>query len=231
MSKLFGLTSLFAPVLAVLAAASPAHALPIYTMADFSGGVTNVTKFGSDLGLQRTNTCNGCPEGFVGGHLLFDASLAPGAGSGMVDVSLTSVAGASNNLIFDVIFGGNPLEFHFGDTNIQDGPAIQFKNGVFNGLNFVEDFSLNGQSFELSMRGKNWDIKTLNSNGVYSKLAASGHINIGNAGLTNQQIFEQVFEPIPEPSTALPASVPEPATLALLGLGFLGFAATRQRRR
>jgi hypothetical protein len=227
MNKLSRLTSIFVLVLA----ASSAQALPIYTMAEFSGGVTNVTKFGSNLGLQSTNTCGGCPEGFVGGHLLFDANLAPGAGSGVVNIPLISVAGASNNLIFDIIFGGNPLEFHFVDANTQDGPAIQFKNGVFNGLEFVQDFSLNGQSFELSMQGKNWDIKTLNSNGAYSQLAASGHLNIGNAGLINQQVFEPVLEPVLEPSTVLPASVPEPATLTLLGLGFLGFAAARRRRQ
>ncbi|SCY57259.1 PEP-CTERM sorting domain-containing protein [Nitrosospira sp. Nsp13] len=228
MNNLSRLTSIFA---LVLTAASSAHALPIYTTADFSGGVTNVTKFGSDLGLQSTNTCSGCPEGFVGGHLLFDSALTPGAGSGVVTVPLTSVAGTSNNLIFDIILGGNPLEFHFGDANTQGGPAIQFKNGVFNGLDFVRDFSLNGQSFELSMNGKNWDIKTLNSNGVYSQLAASGHLNTGNAGLTNQQVFEQVSEPIPDPSAELPASVPEPATLTLVGLGLLGFAAIRRRRQ
>lgn len=227
MNKLSRLTSIFG---FALVAASSAHALPIYTTADFSGGVTNVTKFGSDLGLQRTNTCSGCPEGFIGGHLLFDTALTPGAGSGVVTVPLTSVAGASNTLIFDIILGGNPLEFHFGDANTQ-GPAIQFKNGVFNGLDFVQDFSLNGKSFEFSMWGKNWDIKTLNSNGVYSQLAASGHLNIGDTGLTNQQVFNQVSEPIPGPSADLPASVPEPATLTLVGLGLLGFAATRRRRQ
>jgi len=221
MNKLSRLTSIFA---LVLATASSAQAVPIYTIADFSGGVTNVTNFDSGLGLQK---CSGCPEGFVGGHLLFDATLTPGAGSGVVTVPLTSVAGASNNLIFNIILGGNPLEFHFGDANTQGGPAIQFKNGVFNGFDFVQDFSLNGQSFELSMQGKNWDIKTLNSNGVYSHLAASGHLTIGDAGLTNQHVFEQVSEP----STELPASVPEPATLTLIGLGLLGFAAMRRRRQ
>ncbi|MGH8684229.1 MAG: PEP-CTERM sorting domain-containing protein [Nitrosospira sp.] len=222
MSKLFGIAGFFG---FLLTATSPAQALPIYTMADFTGEVTNVTKFGSELGLQRTQTCADCPEGFVGGHLLFEMGLTPGAGSGVVNIPLTSFATASNNEIFDIIFGGNPLEFHFGDANIQDGPAIQFKNGVFNGLNFVEDFSLNGKFFELSMQGKNWDIKTMNSNGVYSQLAASGHLNVGNAGLTNQRIFVPISEPLPE----LPASVPEPTTLALLALGMLGIAAARRR--
>lgn len=139
---------------------------------------------------------------------------------------LTSVSGVANDIIFDIVFGNTPLEFQFGDSNIQSGPSIQFQNGVFNGLNFVEDFSLNGSSFELSIQGRSWNIKGL-KNGHYANLAASGYINVGNTALTHQQIYQPVFNPL----TELPAnSVPEPATLTLLALGLVGISATCRRK-
>lgn len=219
MTSSLGVAAVFGVVLAV---AAPAQAIPVYTTADFSGGISTVTVAGSALGLQRTNTCSGCAAGSVTGNLLFDQSLVPASGSGFVNVPLASVSGAANDLIFDIVFGSTPLEFHFGDSGIQGGPSMQFKNGAFNGLYFVEDFSLNGKSFELNMQGGTWDIKALN-NGVYADLAAAGYLNIGNAGLTHQRIFE--------PFTELQANaVPEPATLALLCLGLLGIFATCRRK-
>jgi hypothetical protein len=209
-----------------MAAAVPAQAIPIYMSADFSGGVSTVKDAVNALGLQKTSTCSGCAAGSVTGHLLFDTGLIPAAESGLVSVPLASVPGAANGIIFDIVFGNAPLEFQFGDSNIQGGPSIQFQNGVFNGLNFVEDFSLNGSSFELSMQGGSWNIKGL-KNGNYADLAASGYINVGNTALTHQQIYQPVFNPLME----LPAnSVPEPATLTLLALGLVGISATCRRK-
>ncbi|SEL24956.1 PEP-CTERM protein-sorting domain-containing protein [Nitrosovibrio tenuis] len=218
MSKLFGAAITF---VLVLAGIPSSQALPIYTTAGFSGGVLTVKELGSGLGLQRTNTCSGCAAGSVSGHLLFDKSLTPASGTGFVNVPLGSVTGASNDVIFDIIFGNKPLEFEFNDPHVLGGPSIQFKNGVFNGLFFVEDFTSNGKSFELSIQGGAWTIKGRDDD-EYSELAASGYINIGNNALTNQALF------VPTPQQLPQSSVPEPTTLALLGLGLFGLIMARR---
>lgn len=140
---------------------SPAQASPLYVSADFSGSITNTPHFSAELGLQRTQDkgCNGCPEGVVSGHVLFDASLTPGAHSGIVNIPLASIMDASDNFIFSVSLGSAPLEFHFGDSNIDEEPAIQFKDGVFNGFNLSETFFLNGNAFRFDIDGSAWDIK------------------------------------------------------------------------
>ena len=112
------LASLAGACAIIVASISPAQAVPIYTTADFSGGISNVMSLGSSLGLQRTNTCSGCTAGSVSGHVLFDANLVPGSGTGFVNVPLASAGGASNGVVFGIMFGSRPLEFQFGDAGI-----------------------------------------------------------------------------------------------------------------
>lgn len=85
-------------------------------------------------------TCSGCAGGSVSGHVSFDNSLIPASGTGIVNVALTWFAGASDDSIFHIMFGSQPLGFAFGDLHVLGGPSIQFKNGVFNGFLLVEDF-------------------------------------------------------------------------------------------
>ena len=179
MNKLANLGSACGIILATL---SPAQAIPIYMTAQFSGGVSTVTSLGSALGLQRTNTCSGCAAGNVSGDVLYDKALVTGPGSGVVNIALTSTAGASNDVVFDIVFGNKPLEFEFGDSSIVGGPSIQFKNGVFNGFFFVNDFTHNGKAFELNIQGSSWTINGWKSNS-YSDLAASGYLTAGKNGL------------------------------------------------
>src|SRR6184192_4269941 len=92
-----------------LLAIRPVHAIPIYITADFSGGISTVTGLGNSLGLQRTNTCSGCAAGSVSGHVSFDKNLIPASGTGTVNIALTSVTGASNDSVFNIMFGSAPL--------------------------------------------------------------------------------------------------------------------------
>ena len=197
------------------AAVSAAQAAPIYMTADFSGGILATSGLATSLGLQGTNTCSGCDAGSVSGNVLFDQSLIPGSGTGAVTLALAAVAGASNNTIFGMEFGSTPLEFEFGDAGILGGPSIQFENGVFSGFFFVKDFVVDGKTYELNMQGANWTMNWLKNNSS-SQLVASGYLNVGNQGLTNQTYFD----PIP---TQLPGgTVPEPTVLALIMIGALG---------
>jgi hypothetical protein len=210
---MFGLTFIVTP---------PAEALPIYVTADFSGEISTVTGLGNSLGLQQTSTCSGCAAGSVSGHVSFDNSLVPGSGTGTVDIALTSFAGASNHSIFSVMFGSEPLGFHFGDVNVLGGPSIQFKNGVFNGFSLVEDFVVNDKTYELRMQGESWTMNWLKSNSS-SDLVASGYITTGSPGLTNDGYFNPAQPPLPA------TAIPEPPSLALLALALCCLIIVRYR--
>ncbi len=217
MNKLLGVTAVFG---VLLTAVSLAQAIPIYTTTDFSGGISTVTGLGNSLGLQQTSTCVGCTAGSVSGHVLFDNSLIPA--SGTVNIALGSVTSASNDAIFNLVVGSEPLGFEFGDPSVIGGPSIQFKDGVFNGFFLVEDFMANGKTYELSMQGPTWTINWLKNNSS-SDLVASGYVTVGAAGLTNPASFSPSLPELPA------TTVPEPTTLALLGLGIWGIVMTRRK--
>ena len=205
-----------------IAALSSAQAAPIYMAADFSGGILTTGGLANSLGLERTNTCSGCAAGSVSGHVLFDKSLIPGSGTGTVNIALGSLPGASSSAIFNIIFGSQPLGFEFGDQNVLGGPSIQFKDGEFNGFFFVEDFVVNGKTYELSMQGATWTMNWLKSNSS-SDLVASGYLMAGDEGLAHQTYFE------PAPSQLPVTAVPEPTGIALFVLGIWGIFMTRRR--
>jgi hypothetical protein len=206
----------------LLAAISPVQAAPIYMEAGFSGGISITGGLANSLGLQGTNTCNSCAAGSVSGHVLFDTSLVPGSGTGTVNIALAPITGASNSTIFDIVFGSEPLGFEFGNVDGSVGPSIQFKNGVFNGFFFVEDFVVNGKTYELSMQGPSWSMNWLKNNSS-TELVASGYLTVGSEGLTQHSHLE------PTPPQLPVNAVPEPTSIALVVLGIWGIVMTRRR--
>jgi hypothetical protein len=197
-----------------------AWADPAYKSADFAGGLFSVTSSmkdrltaaGYNSALFNCSTCFAATA--VSGHLIYDSSV-PVPATGFANVfSIGPIDGVADSAIFEFNIDG--IQFRFGDPGIQGGPAIQYRNGVYNGLFFAEDFdSPNGTDLMFSVQGGTFDLKRASD----SQLLFSGFLNIGANGLTNIQDFS-------------PTVIPEPQTYALLlaGLGLLGFAARRRTR-
>jgi hypothetical protein len=202
-------------------AGASALADPAYKSADFAGGLTMVT---SSMKLQLTAAgynpllfnCSTCLSPTpVSGHLIFDSAVAV-PGSGTVNVfSIGAIADVPNSAIFELDID-SLQPFRFGDSGILGGPAIQYRNGVYNGVFFAEGFaSPNQTALTLNLQGPTFSLKS--SSGTLF----TGRLNIGAGGLTNVQDFP--------PANA----VPEPQTYALLlaGLALSGFVATRKKRQ
>lgn len=173
-----------------LACLGTAQAAPIYNTASYTGGFLTVTSIGAALGLQRSNTCSGCAKGRVFGNVLYDTTIEPAGGTGaFANVSLGPVGGASNDQIFQLELGAQPIDLGYGDAGIPGGggPFIQFsKLGKFNGFALTDVFSVVGLDYSLSLQGGAFSITRV----LDGELAASGFLNTGDAALTGRALFE-----------------------------------------
>ncbi|MEP6785165.1 MAG: PEPxxWA-CTERM sorting domain-containing protein [Sphingomonadales bacterium] len=191
---------------ALIAFSSPASAA--LKIGDFTGGVLFPTGVGNIFyGMNR----NVSPMNLSGGSVVFDDALIPASGTGFVNVALGVTT--DDALSF---FAGTQLTADRGDLISGGVAAIQYNNGVFNGIVFQTDFSTGGQTYQLAINGGAWNI----NNVATGALAASGYINIGRTGLTNIRDY-----------VAPTAPVPEPATWAMMvaGFGAVGFAMRRRQ--
>lgn len=210
--KLFGRVISALPVF-VMTAAAPALA-DTYHIADFSGhlagGSANVkAPFNSVL-------TQGAP---VGGHFVFDDQLIPPSGtvnvffSSFPDIAIIPAATA-----FFLDLGGG-LQFDLSSPTAGP-PAIQYKNGQFNGFFFVSDFMFLGNPYRFNDQGGSFNIRALVNGAPNGVNLVNGTINIGNANLANVQAYD------PNSNTE---PIPEPASLLLLSAGAAGVAVRRRR--
>ena len=207
-------------------AAAPAWADPVYKSADFSGGLnsvtssmkTRLTQVGFDQTIFNCSSCFNATS--VTGHVIYDSSL-PVPGSGTVNVfSIGAIPSVANTLIFDLDIDGISLDF--GDTGVLGGPALQYKNGVYNGFFFAEQFTApdNQTVLKFNLQGGTFDLRRVSDNAILF----TGFLNVGANGLTNVQDFDPAG-PGPQPG-----SVPEPGTLALLSALVIGAITLRLQK-
>jgi hypothetical protein len=207
-----------AVAIACTCVAAVAAADPVYMSADFSGGLNSVTssmkirlaEVGYDPLLFNCSTCADATP--VTGHVIFDSSM-PVPSTGVVNVfSIGAIPSVSADLIFELNIDG--LSFHFGDTGIQGGPAIQYSNGNFNGFFFAEDFSSPNQiSLRLNVQGPSFSLIRLSDRAILFSGRISG-------GLANLEPFDPANQGL----------LPEPTTVALLAAGLTGLALRRRKR-
>jgi hypothetical protein len=155
------------------------------------------------------------------GSLVFDQSLVPAAGSGYVNVPFSSfpdIAQIPSATALSLPLGSLPA-FTLDDAvtppyGTQEA-AIQYYNGAFVGLFYISDFMYQGSPYELQIQGGSLDIVAIVGGYPTFSNLASGYVD---RGLSNVQPYT-------------PTSVPEPGTLALLGLGLAGIGFARRRRK
>lgn len=196
--------------LAALLAAGSASADPAYKSADFSGGLNTITATmygriaaaGYDTSLFVCAIC-GTGATAVGGHLTFDSSVAVPNTTFPTNVfSIGAPAGAEASEIFRFSIDG--IHFQLNDAGVAGGPALQYKNGLFNGVFFAESFnSPNGTALFLNMQGPTFSLRQTSSTGP---TLLNGFIDT-SAGLMNVHDFV--------------SAVPEPQTYALMLTGIL----------
>jgi hypothetical protein len=211
--------------IAALLVAGAASAAPAYKSANFTGGLNNVTASlqarltaaGYDASLFQCFSC-GTGATSVGGNLIFDSSIPvpPSPPNPALEnvFSISPISGVAASDVFTFAVG--PIVMHIGDTGVGGGPAIQYNNGVFNGIFFAEDFtSPNGtQTLRFNAQGPTFSLIRLSDRGILF----SGFIDT-TAGLTNVQDFP--------PAAAIPE--PEIYTMLMAGFGLIGFIARRRR--
>ncbi len=152
------------------------------------------------------------------------------------DIAFTGLSTVSGEV---VTFNGNSATVAYADGDFSATPVIAGDVAVFNSLDYSTPFSPVTPLWTIG--GFSFDLETIvvGPTGPGVDLALSGTGTLMKAGYDNTAYnwaysgndigggTLQVFSS----SAAPPTSVPEPGSLALLGLGLIGFAATSYKRR
>jgi hypothetical protein len=211
--RLFSKIALFAVSAAV---AAPSLALAdTYTLANFSGALNS----NANIKAPFSGTFFGGEA--ITGNILIDNSTIPA--SGLVNVGEASYPDAGiipPATDFQLNLGS--LSFTAADhlnSQFLGGPGIQYLNGAFNGLEFVTNFNFAGSSYQFRIDGQSLTVKLLSGGFVTGNNLMSGKIS---TVLTNETPFT------PGQTTG---GVPEPASWALMILGFGAVGALMRRRQ
>jgi hypothetical protein len=195
-----------------------------YTSANFSGvinpGSANVKSPFSGNGFNQGDTFSG--------NLVFDNSLVPAAGSGVVNVPFQSFPDIG------IIPTTTALSFNFDGLvfNLSNNigallqAGVQYKNGAFNGLEFISDFAFQGSEYQFRIDGTAITVKLLN--GIPNSSDPNGFPTGGsliNAHLTTTLTNLAPFDP------TVTSAVPEASTWAMMILGFMGVGFMAYRRK
>ena len=189
----------------------------VYMTANFSGAINP-----GGANVKAPFTGNGFAQSDpLSGSFVFDSSLIPA--SGVVNVfypNFPDIGAIAPATAFNITLDG--LSFNLADNiNSQIAPGIQYKNGAFNGFEFITDFAFQSKQYEFHIDGTAITVKLIDPNTgfVTGNNLINGHINLG---LTNVASFDP---------NAVASSVPEPSTWAMMILGFFGVGFVAYRRR
>lgn len=154
--------------------------------------------------------CTVFPSDTFSGTFVYDNNLIPGAGTGFVNVALSSFPNAVPSFTFNI----NGNSYAVDDPNA----AIQYNNGHFNGFSVNDEFSFAGSNYVLQINGGILAVRLATD--PVGPSFINGYINIGDNNVTGQTPF------VPQVG-----AVPEPSTWAMMILGFAGVGFLTYRRR
>jgi hypothetical protein len=203
---------------ALLLSANVASA-DVYMTANFSGSINP-----GNANVQPPFRGNGFAQSDpLSGSFVFDASLIPAPGSGAVNVfyqNFPDIGAIAPATAFNLTLNG--LSFDLSDNiDALTSAAIQYNNGVFNGFNFITNFSFQASNYQFRINGTVITVRLIDPN--------TGFVTGRN--LINAHIDPLLTNVAPFDPNAVTPGVPEPSTWAMMILGFAGVGFMAYRRR